>query len=142
MMEQQARVLYAREQDLPVDAFSGLLAETTLGPTRPLADRERMQRMLDGAALILTARLDEPGRRLVGIARCVTDFAWICYVSELAVSESAQGLGIGRGLLDEARRVCGPTVTVTLVSVPEAVGFYERAGMAPVADAFKYQRVR
>lgn len=136
------RVLYAREQDLPVEAFCTLLSETTLGPTRPLADRPRMQQMLDGAGLILTARLDEPGRRLVGVARCVTDFAWICYVSELAVSESAQGLGIGKGLLDEARRFCGPAVTVTLVSVPAAVGFYQRIGMVPVADAFKYQRER
>ena len=142
MTEPSTSVLYAREQDLSVDAFVQVLSETTLGPTRPLADRPRMQQMLAGANLILTARLDRPDRRLVGLARCVTDFAWICYVSELAVSESAQGLGIGRGLLDEARRLCGPEVTVTLVSVPEAVGFYERVGMAPAPNTFKYPRER
>jgi hypothetical protein len=31
---------------------------------------------------------------------------------------------------------------VILISVPEAVGFYERAGMAHVPDAFWYKRER
>jgi len=134
------RVLYAREQDLGLDDFARVLAETTLGPTRPLDDRPRLQRMLAGANFILTARLDQPGRPLVGVARGVTDFAWCCYIAELAVSEKAQRLGIGKGLLDEARRLLGPQVTLTLVSVPEAVDFYERAGMQLVPNTFKYQR--
>ncbi len=142
LINPRPRVLYAREQDLSVEAFAQLLSETTLGPTRPLDDQPRLRQMLAGANLILTARLDRPDRRIVGIARGVTDFAWCCYIAELAVSASAQGLGIGKGLLDEARRQLGPTVTLTLVSVPEAVGFYQRAGMEPVPDTFKYQRER
>ena len=98
--------------------------------------------MLSAADLIVTARLAEPGSPLVGIARGVTDFAWCCYLSELAVSRSAQGLGIGRGLLGEARRRLGPDVALILASVPEAVGFYERAGMERIADAFWYRRKR
>jgi GNAT superfamily N-acetyltransferase len=56
------------------------------------------------------------------------------------VSKAAQGLGVGKGLLDEARRVVGPRVSLILVSVPEAVGFYERAGMTPLPHAFWYKR--
>src|SRR5688572_32732632 len=96
--------------------------------------------MLSGAGLIVTARLDRPGRPIVGVARCLTDSSWCCYLTELAVSASAQGLGIGKGLLDEARRQIGPQVSLILASVPEAVGFYHRMGMAPLANAFWYKR--
>jgi ribosomal protein S18 acetylase RimI-like enzyme len=78
----------------------------------------------------------------VGVVRCVTDFAWCCYVSELAVSASAQGRGIGKGLLDEARSRLGPSVSLILASYPSAVGFYERIGMERVADVFCYRRER
>jgi len=55
---------------------------------------------------------------------------------------SAQGLGIGKGLLDEARRQLGPEVSIMLASVQDAVGFYERIGMARIPDAFWYRRER
>jgi ribosomal protein S18 acetylase RimI-like enzyme len=74
------------------------------------------------------------------VARCITDFAWCCYLSELAVSASAQGLGVGKRLLEEARRQLGPQVALILSSVPEAAGFYERAGMARIPDAFWFRR--
>ena len=96
--------------------------------------------MLSGSNLIVTARLDRLGAPLVGVARCITDFSWNCYLSELAVSASAQKLGIGKGLLDEVRRQLGPSVSLILASVPDAVGFYERAGMARLPDAFWYRR--
>jgi ribosomal protein S18 acetylase RimI-like enzyme len=96
--------------------------------------------MLSGSNLIVTARLNRPGAPLVGVARCITDFSWNCYLSELAVSASAQKLGIGKGLLDEIRRQLGPSVSLILASMPDAVGFYERAGMAQLPDAFWYRR--
>ncbi|WP_419695965.1 GNAT family N-acetyltransferase [Mesorhizobium muleiense] len=92
--------------------------------------------MLCQADLVLTARLHRPGRRLVGVLRGVTDFSWVCYISELAVSASAQGLGIGKGLLDEARRQLGPAVAIALISTPNSVGFYERIGLTRIPDAF------
>ena len=42
--------------------------------------------------------------------------------------------------MDEARRQLGPKVSLMLISVPEAAGFYERAGMERVADTFWYRR--
>ena len=72
----------------------------------------------------------------------MTDFSWVCYLSELAVSASAQKLGIGKGLLDETRRQLGPQVAVALISMPDAVGFYERVGMARQPDAFWFSRER
>jgi ribosomal protein S18 acetylase RimI-like enzyme len=91
---------------------------------------------------VLTARRAGPERTLLGVARGVTDFAWCCYISELAVSASAQGLGVGKALLEEARRQIGPDVALFLASVPDAVGFYERIGMVRLADTFWFPRQR
>jgi ribosomal protein S18 acetylase RimI-like enzyme len=139
-MTQSPRILYAREQALDAAEFRRVLVESGLDGIRPVTDEARLQAMLAGADLVVTARRDEAGLPLVGVARCVTDFAWCCYLSDLAVSPSAQGLGVGKRLLDEVRRQLGPQVALMLASVPDAVGFYERAGMERVADAFWYRR--
>lgn len=135
-------VFYAREPRLDVAEFRRVLVESGLGAIRPVDDEARLAAMLAGADLIVTARRSGPAGELLGFARCVTDFSWCCYLSDLAVSPSAQGLGIGRGLLEEARRQLGPGVSLILSSVPDAVGFYERAGMARVPDVFWYRRAQ
>jgi ribosomal protein S18 acetylase RimI-like enzyme len=98
--------------------------------------------MLAHSNFIVTARLEQPGYPLVGIARGVTDFSWCCYLSEVAVSASAQRLGIGKGLLAAARRELGPAVSVILISMPDAVDFYKRAGMESATNAFWHRRER
>jgi len=131
------QVSYNIEPDLAPADFARVLAESGLGAHRPITDDIRLAAMLANASLILTARLEGT---LIGAARCITDFAWCAYVSELAVCPSAQGLGVGRGLLEHARAQLGPQVSLILISVPEATGFYERAGMERIADAFWYHR--
>lgn len=133
-------VHYAREDNVATGEFRQVLADSGLGEIRPVDDEARLAAMLAAANLIVTARLDRPDGPLVGIARGVTDFSWCCYLSEVAVSSSAQGLGIGRGLLEEARRVLGPQVAVILASVPGAVSFYERIGMDRLPDSFWFRR--
>ncbi|MER8427993.1 MULTISPECIES: GNAT family N-acetyltransferase [unclassified Mesorhizobium] len=141
-MTTRSKVLYASEPGLGIAEFRRVLVESGLGANRPVDDDTRLNAMLSGANLVLTARLDTEGKPLVGVARGVTDFSWVCYVSELAVCKSAQGLGIGKGLLDEARRQLGPSVAISLISMPDAVGFYERIGMKRVSDAFWFDRKR
>jgi ribosomal protein S18 acetylase RimI-like enzyme len=133
-------VLYAAEPALDAAEFRRVLVESGLGETRPVDDPARLKAMLGGANLILTARLDQPGMPLIGVLRGITDFSWVCYVSELAVSKSAQGLGVGNGLMEEARHRLGPKVAISLISMPDAIGFYDRIGMARMPDAFWYDR--
>ena len=59
-------VVYAREFDLPVDDYIRVVGDSTLGPGRPLDDRERVARMIRGADLIVSARIDG---ECVGIGR-------------------------------------------------------------------------
>ena len=141
-MTDKPAVIYARETDLGAAEFAQVLAESGLGATRPIDDPERMGQMLSGADLVVTARLDQPDRPLVGVARCITDFSWCCYLSELAVSRTAQGLGVGKGLMDRVRQELGPTVSLILASMPDAVSFYERIGMPRMPDTFCYRRAR
>jgi len=133
-------VHYAREQNLDVAEFRRVLNESGLGTTRPVGDDARMHAMMAGANLIITARFDRPDGPVVGVARGITDFSWVCYMAEVAVSSTAQGHGIGKGLLDEARRQLGPQVTLILSSMPDVTGFYERIGMARVPDVFWFRR--
>ncbi|WP_027169165.1 GNAT family N-acetyltransferase [Mesorhizobium sp. WSM3224] len=141
-MTAPSKVLYASEPTLDVAEFRRVLVESGLGETRPVDDEARLKTMLANANLVLTARLDIEGRPLIGVARGVTDFSWVCYISELAVSASAQGLGIGKGLMDEARRQLGASVGISLISLPKAIGFYERIGMQRMTDAFWFSRKR
>ena len=140
MLSSSSAVLYAAEPGLDVGEFCRVLLESGLGATRPTGDRPRMQQMLEQADLVVTARLDRPDRALIGVARSITDFSWCCYLSELAVSSAAQGLGVGKGLIDETRRLIGPRVSLVLASMPDSVGFYERIGMPRQRDAFWFKR--
>jgi ribosomal protein S18 acetylase RimI-like enzyme len=139
-MTTRSKILYASEPTLDVAEFRRVLVESGLGETRPVDDETRLRTMLANADLMLTARLDIESKPLVGVARGITDFSWVCYIAELAVCRSAQGLGVGKGLLDEARRQLGPSVAIALISVPDAVGFYERIGMERMQDAFWFGR--
>ncbi|MER9408194.1 GNAT family N-acetyltransferase [Mesorhizobium caraganae] len=136
-MSEQPKIFYASEPNLESAEFYRVLAESGFGATH---GELRLKAMLGQAGLVLTARFCEPGGKMVGVLRGVTDFSWVCYISELAVSKSAQGLGIGKGLLDEARRQLGPAVAIALISTPNSVGFYQRVGMTRVADAFWFLR--
>ena len=64
------------------------------------------------------------------------------YLSDLAVSSSVQGLGVGKGLVEAVRRETGPEVALALISVPDATGFYERIGMTPIDACYWFGRER
>lgn len=129
--------VFAIETTVSVDEYRLLLVDSGLGTRRPIDDAERLQTMLRNANLIVTARIHG---QLVGIARSVTDFAFCCYLSDLAVSKTAQGKGIGARLIDETRKHLGPNVSVILSSVPESVGFYEGINMPALPNGFWFRR--
>lgn len=131
--------VYAVEHNVSVDEFRSLLIESGLGVRRPVDDPARLESMLRNANFIVTARVDGV---LVGIARSVTDFAFCCYLSDLAVNKKYQGRRIGAQLIEETRKHLGPTVSVILSSVPESVGFYQSINMQPLPSGFWFRRER
>ena len=132
-------IQYRLEPELGVEEFRQVLLESTLAERRPAEDPRRLERMLRGADVIVTAR-DEQG--IVGVARSISDGAWCCYLSDLAVSRRVQGRGVGRELIEQTRRAVGPEVCVLLLAAPRAVSFYEHIGMPRAREAFLHHRER
>jgi GNAT superfamily N-acetyltransferase len=135
------RAVYRRSPELDAKMFIDLLARSGLAARRPVDDLERIERMLRGANLIVTA-WDAAAVRLVGVARAVTDFAYCCYLSELAVDREWQGRGVGRRLIEEVRAHAGDESMCLLLATPDASGFYDRIGMPREERAFMFPRRR
>jgi predicted N-acetyltransferase YhbS len=132
-------IVYALEPDLSATAFRDVLVASTLGERRPVGDLARLERMLRQADIIVTARDDG---RLVGVSRAISDFAYCCYLSDLAVDVACQRQGIGKRLIDETRKAAGDGATVILVAAPAAETYYPKIGMTPIASGWMIPRTR
>ncbi|HEX6661667.1 MAG TPA: GNAT family N-acetyltransferase [Sphingomicrobium sp.] len=130
-------ISYAREAGLSAAEFIDLLMRSGLGRHRPIEDRSRIERMLANSNLIVSARL---AGSLVGVARGVTDAAWCCYVSDVAVDAAFQGRGIGRHLMERVRQEIGEESMCLLLAYPDSANFYQGIGMERFANAFLFER--
>jgi predicted N-acetyltransferase YhbS len=131
------QIAYSLEPNLSVQAFRDILVASTLAERRPINDSERLERMLRHADIIVTAR---DGERLVGVSRAITDFAYCCYLSDLAVDIAYQHQGIGKRLIAETRARAGECATLTLVSAPAAETYYPKIGMKRHASCWTIPR--
>ena len=125
-MEQMSEPVYQLEPDLTVAEFIDLLERSTLAERRPVDDEARLEVMLKNADIIVTARC---GDLLVGVARAITDFAFCCYLSDLAVDETYQRQVIGKELLRRVSTEAGEKTKVILLAAPKAVEYYPHIGM-------------
>ncbi|MCC7017257.1 MAG: GNAT family N-acetyltransferase [Rhodospirillales bacterium] len=133
-------VAYAIETDLDPAEFTDVLRRSGLAARRPVDEPDRVRAMVRNANLTLTAR-DSEGR-LIGVARSLTDFAYCCYLSDLAVDAAWQRRGIGRELIRRTRQAAGPGATLLLLSAPDAMNYYPRIGMSKIENGFAFARER
>lgn len=131
-------IICAQETGLTAEEYIACVGQSTLGPTRPLSNTERVQAYLDNSNIVITAR--DTNGTLVGVFRGMTDWSWVCYCADLAVVETYQGQRIGATLMDKAVEILGPGVTITLLSLPGAEGFYTRIGLTQTDAAFYRDR--
>jgi len=110
---------------ISVTQFKALLSNTSLGERRPLEDEECLLGMLNNSNLVISAW---QGEQLIGIARSVTDFHFCCYLSDLAVDESFQQLGIGKQLQIKTQQQLGAKCKLILLAAPAANLYYEKIG--------------
>jgi ribosomal protein S18 acetylase RimI-like enzyme len=131
------QIVYGLEPELSAQAFRDILVASTLAERRPANDLERLERMLRQADIILTAR---DGRRRVGVSRAITDFAYCCYLSDLAVDVAYQHRGIGKRLIEATHAHAGERTTLILIAAPAAETYYPKIGLKQVASCWMIPR--
>ena len=122
--------------DLDLDQVIELYKVSTLGERRPVDDRQTMSDMLRHANLVVTAWR---GNLLIGIARTLTDFNYVGYLSDLAVRASHQREGIGIALIQKTREKMGPRSSIVLLAAPKATEYYPKIGFSKHNSAWILQ---
>ncbi len=118
---------YKLNSPINVMQFIELLNKCTLGERRPIDDIDCIEGMLTHADITVTAWHRD---KLVGIARSVTDFNYACYLSDLAVDEAYQNLGIGKHLQQITQDQLGPKCNIILLAAPQAADYYGHVGFS------------
>ena len=124
-------IIYQVEKDLSVEEFRNVLIRSTLGERRPIDDSNKLEKMCKNADIMLTARFEG---KLVGVARSLSDFVYATYLSDLAVDEAFQKLGIGKKLIAETKKLVQGKLI--LLSAPAAIEYYPKIGMTQFEYSF------
>ena len=123
--------------NFPLDPLDVVRVFEQSGIRRPTDDLPRIARMFAAPGLVLSAWV---GQELVGLSRSLTDHAYCCYLSDLAVDRKYQGCGIGRELVRRTQAIVGDQVSVILLSAPDAMSYYPTLGFEPAGNAFVIRR--
>ena len=126
-------ITYSSDKYITTDEFISLLQRSTLAERRPVHDRERIDKMLMHGNILITAWDND---LLVGVSRALSDFAFCCYLSDLAVDEKYQHQGIGKELIRLTHETFGKQGTLILLAAPKAAGYYPKIGMERFTDCF------
>ena len=76
-------ISYQVELSLGLEEFQSILEDSGLAVRRPIEDPQLLQRMINGANLVITARLEG---QLVGMLRGLSDFCYRSFIADLAVA--------------------------------------------------------
>lgn len=107
------------------------------GLNRPIDDADRITEMYQHSNLVISAW---QGDELVGVARALTDFAYCCYISDLAVKMEYQKHGIGKRLIELTKEAIGERSMLLLLSAPGAMEYYPKVGFEAVNNGFMIKR--
>ena len=107
------------------------------GIVRPTKEKERIKSMFENANLIYFAY---DNGELIGLTRCVTDFSYCCYLSDLAVKKDYQKQGIGKMLIEKVRERIGEKVALILLSANSAMDYYPKINFEKADNTFIIKR--
>ncbi len=127
------------QRDVPLSAAQIIRVFDASGIKRPTHDPARISQMFANSNLVFSAWADET---LVGICRCLTDFHYACYLSDLAVDRSFQSMGIGKELVHKVQQCIGEQVALILLSAPGAMDYYPKIGFETIHNGFIIKRKR
>lgn len=116
---------YRDDARLDTEEAIDLYRRSTLGERRPVDRPDIFEGMLKNASLVISAW---DGKRLVGIARTLSDYSYVAYLADLAVDAEYQKRGIGKRLIEETRRHLAPECMIVLLAAPKANDYYPKLG--------------
>ncbi len=119
------QIAYEINKPIDVKKFIDLLRRSTLSERRPIDDFHCMKGMLENSNLMVTAW---HAKKIVGLARSVTDFHFACYLSDLAVDVAYQKRGIGLELQRLTQEQLNEHCTIILLAAPAAANYYGHIG--------------
>lgn len=131
---------YQNELGLCPDEFLDCLRRSTLSQRRPIDEPDTIAGMLKNADVLITARTDSG--LLIGISRAISDFHYCTYLSDLAVDQSFQRLGIGKELIAHTHKQAGLNTNLILLAAPAAQSYYPHIGMLQHPSAWMLARTR
>ena len=118
-------ITYKIGNQLDLNEVVKLYRASTLAERRPIENRAVMMAMIENTDILVSAW---DSLRLVGIARTLTDYAYVAYLADLAVHIDYQKQGIGRELVEKTKSKLAPTCFITLLSAPKANNYYPKIG--------------
>jgi len=118
-------IRFRDDANITAEQAIDLYMRSTLGERRPIHNKETFEAMLKNANLTITAWDEDT---LVGIARTLTDFAYVAYLADLAVDQQYQHSGIGKQLIANTQSRLGPECMIVLLAAPKANEYYEHIG--------------
>ncbi len=119
------QVTYQINTPITPEQFVELLGKCRLGARRPLDNYYVIKGMLDNADFLVTAWEE---LELIGVARCVSDFSYCCYLSDLAVAEDYQQQDVGHMMIKKIEQQLPPSCRIILLSAPDAADYYPKIG--------------
>lgn len=121
----KAEVIYS-ENDITIDEYKTLRENAGW---KNLPDEQIVDSLL-GTSLVITARSDDG---IVGMARCVSDGAYMTYIYDVVVLDSYRTNGIGRKMIemiiDHYKNKTKNLMQIVLIAIDaNAEGFYKKLG--------------
>jgi predicted GNAT family N-acyltransferase len=100
-------------------------------------------RMLQHTDLVVGVCTD-PGDRLVGFLRVLTDRVYKAVIFDVIVAQSHRGAGLGRRLIEYvlAHPMVAHVAHVELYCKPDLMPFYEQCGFAAPGPEMNFMRLR
>lgn len=136
MSDTKTTITYRTGNDIAPELVADLYRAA--GLPRPVDDLERLGLMIQNANLVVSAW---DGDRLVGIARSLSDYSFVTYLSDLAVDPGYQKHGIGRALIALVKEHGGgEQASIILLSLPDAMTYYPHIGMEAMDNCFGLKR--
>lgn len=124
-------IQYEESRKITAEELANVFSKS--GIRRPVEDLPRLQIMIDQADITVTAW---DGRKLVGIARAITDFSYCCYLSDLAVDRDYQNQGVGKELVRRVHERLGEEISLILLASPIAMDYYPKIGFQKIQNGY------